>query len=133
MTQKTEKSKLSFEDQCFQWASGFYLTDHLPDDFFIHDPETCDLEDWEEYKDGLLENNLWEPFEFYVANQIASEIASLSHWIENGNYPKKEDTTLTNDERYEFIKLYDILRDMDFELTEKQVSVFEKIQEGKNV
>ena len=37
---------------------------------------------------------------------------------------------LTHDERYEFIKLYDILRDMDFELTDKQVSVFEKIQEA---
>jgi len=36
---------------------------------------------------------------------------------------------LTYDERYEFIKLYDILRDMDFELSEKQQSVFEKIQE----
>jgi len=36
---------------------------------------------------------------------------------------------LTYDERYEFIKLYDILRDMDFELTEKQQSVFEKIEE----
>ena len=36
---------------------------------------------------------------------------------------------LTYDEVYEFIKLYDILRDMDFELTEKQQSVFEKIQE----
>ena len=27
------------------------------------------------------------------------------------------------------MKLYDILRDMDFELTDKQVSVFEKIEE----
>ena len=36
---------------------------------------------------------------------------------------------LTYDEQYEFIKLYDILRDMDFELSEKQQSVFEKIQE----
>ena len=35
---------------------------------------------------------------------------------------------LTYDERYEFIKLYDILRDMDFELSEKQQTVFEKIQ-----
>ena len=43
--------KLSFKDACFQWASGFYLTEHLPDDFFIHDPEVCDEgEDWEEYK-----------------------------------------------------------------------------------
>ena len=37
---------------------------------------------------------------------------------------------LTYDERYEFIKLYDILRDMDFELSEKQQSVFEKIEGG---
>ncbi len=36
---------------------------------------------------------------------------------------------ITNQEQYEFIKLYDILRDMDFELTDNQVSVFEKIQE----
>ena len=36
---------------------------------------------------------------------------------------------LTYDERYEFIKLYDILRDMDFELLEKQQPVFEKIEE----
>ena len=35
---------------------------------------------------------------------------------------------LTFDEQYEFIKLYDILRDMDFELTPLQESVFEKIQ-----
>ena len=35
---------------------------------------------------------------------------------------------LTYDEQYEFIKLYDILRDMDFELTPLQESVFEKIQ-----
>jgi len=36
---------------------------------------------------------------------------------------------LTNDEAYQFIKLYDLLRDMDFELTNLQVSVFEKVQE----
>ena len=39
---------------------------------------------------------------------------------------------ITFDEAYEFIKLYDTLRDMDFELTNKQQSVFEKIQEVKN-
>ena len=40
---------------------------------------------------------------------------------------------VTNDELYEFVKLYDILRDMDFELTEKQTNVFDKIltMEGK--
>jgi hypothetical protein len=37
---------------------------------------------------------------------------------------------LTFDEVYQFVKLYDILRDMDFELTPLQESVFEKIQTG---
>ena len=35
--------------------------------------------------------------------------------------------TLSNDELYEFVKLYDILRDMDFELTPNQTNVFDKI------
>ena len=34
---------------------------------------------------------------------------------------------VTNDELYEFIKLYDILRDMNFELTTNQTNVFDKI------
>ena len=34
---------------------------------------------------------------------------------------------ITFDEQYEFIKLYDLLRDMDFELTPRQQSVFEKV------
>ena len=35
---------------------------------------------------------------------------------------------ITFDEAYQFIKLYDILRDMDFELTENQRLVFETIE-----
>ena len=42
------------------------------------------------------------------------------------------DLELTFDEQYEFIKLYDVLRDMDFELTPLQESVFEKIQFASN-
>lgn len=38
---------------------------------------------------------------------------------------------LTFDEQYEFIKLYDILRDMDFELTPNQTSVFEKVLDSE--
>jgi len=34
---------------------------------------------------------------------------------------------VTNDELYEFVKLYDLLRDMDFELSENQTNVFDKI------
>ena len=36
------------------------------------------------------------------------------------------------DELYEIIKLYDLLRDMDFELTETQVEVFEKLQDSED-
>ena len=35
------------------------------------------------------------------------------------------------DELYEIINLYDILRDMDFELSETQVEVFEKLQDAE--
>ena len=46
-----------------------------------------------------------------------------------------ENTTIsvsfTGDELYEIIKLYDILRDMDFELSETQVEVFEKLQDAE--
>jgi len=76
---------LTFEDKCFQWASGFYLTEHIPDEWF--DEDEYDEDDQNEY----LENNLWEPFQFYSADMIAKEIASLAHWIQEGNYPKKED------------------------------------------
>ena len=39
---------------------------------------------------------------------------------------------ITFDEKYEFIKLYDVLRDMDFELTPKQVDVFDRVQSMEN-
>ena len=35
---------------------------------------------------------------------------------------------LTYDEQYEFVKLYDILRDMDFELNDHQIETFDTIQ-----
>ena len=37
--------------------------------------------------------------------------------------------SFTGKELYETIKLYDILRDMDFELTDTQVEVFERLQD----
>ena len=42
------------------------------------------------------------------------------------------DLQLTYDEAYQFIKLYDILRDMDMPLTPKQMSVFEKVMTGNH-
>ena len=41
------------------------------------------------------------------------------------------DLELTFDEAYKFIKLYDILRDMDMPLTSKQHSVFEKVLDAQ--
>ena len=35
---------------------------------------------------------------------------------------------LTHDELYEMVKLYDLLRDMDFELSSKQVDVLDRLQ-----
>ena len=93
MTEETKKSKLSFEDACFQWASGFYLTDHLPDEWFLEDESNWSegYDSFDEYQDDTLESTLWEPFQFYDANQITKEIESLAYWIRNGQYPKKED------------------------------------------
>ena len=34
---------------------------------------------------------------------------------------------VTNDELYEFVKLYDTLRDMDFEFTTNQTNLFDKV------
>ena len=76
---------LTFEDKCFQWASGFYLTEHIPDEWFDKDEYN------EEDKDEFLESHLWQPFEFYSARMISKEIASLAHWIQEGKYPKKEE------------------------------------------
>ena len=45
------------------------------------------------------------------------------------NEDKMRMIRVTNDELYEFVKLYDLLRDMDFELTENQTNVFDKILE----
>ena len=39
--------------------------------------------------------------------------------------------SFTGKELYETIKLYDILRDMDFELTDTQVEVFERLQDAE--
>ena len=35
---------------------------------------------------------------------------------------------MTHDELYEMVKLYDLLRDMDFELSPKQVNVLDRLR-----
>ena len=39
--------------------------------------------------------------------------------------------SFTGKELYETIKLYDVLRDMDFELSDTQVEVFERLQDAE--
>ena len=38
---------------------------------------------------------------------------------------------MNGDQIYQMVKLYDILRDMDFPLTSKQVEVFDKIHDAE--
>ena len=38
---------------------------------------------------------------------------------------------MNGDQIYQMVKLYDLLRDMDFPLTSKQVEVFENIQDAE--
>ena len=54
----------------------------------------------------------------------------MDKWLQDA-YPEKFSVAFTGDELYEIIKLYDILRDMDFELTETQVEVFERLQDAE--
>ena len=54
----------------------------------------------------------------------------MDKWLQDA-YPEEISVAFTGDELYEIIKLYDILRDMDFELTETQVEVFEKLQDAE--
>ena len=54
----------------------------------------------------------------------------MDKWLQDAQ-PEKVSVGFTGDELYEIIKLYDILRDMDFELSETQVQVFEKLQDAE--
>jgi putative heme iron utilization protein len=38
---------------------------------------------------------------------------------------------LSNDQLYNMVKLYDILRDMDMDLNDEQISAFENIQDAE--
>ena len=48
------KTKLTFEDACFQWASNQFLYEELPDDYF---------EMSEEDQHTHLEYHAWAPLE----------------------------------------------------------------------
>ena len=78
----TKKTKLSYEDACFQWASMQFLYEPLDDDYF-------ELSQEDQHKH--LEEYAWEPLSFHDGYQIASYIDSLADHIIKEAYPKKED------------------------------------------
>ena len=62
-------SEVITEKESIIWASGHYLTEHLPKDF----------DAWEEEDlDNYLLDNIWEPFEYYSADQIWENIENLA-------------------------------------------------------
>ena len=74
--------KLTYEQRCFIWASGHYLSDSLEPDFF-------DLETQDQFK--FLEENAWEPFEDYRGKDIYQWIGQLAYDIQNKLYPMEND------------------------------------------
>ena len=58
------------DKESFMWASGHYLTQHLPNDY----------DEWEEEElDKFILDNVWEPFEYYSANDVWENISNLAH------------------------------------------------------
>ena len=66
-----------------------------------------------------------------TGQRVLSLLGMLSHRILDMIEKLNVSVSFTGDELYETIKLYDILRDMDFELSETQVEVFEKLQDAE--
>ena len=82
MTEETKKSKLSFKDACFQWASNQFLYEEIPDEYF----------EWsEDTQHEHLERYAWEPISYHQGYKIAQYIDSLADHIIEEVYPKKED------------------------------------------
>ena len=52
-----------------RWASGFYLCETLPENWES-------LEDWEQ--DEFVTENAWQPFEYWSAKDLWTEISSLA-------------------------------------------------------
>ena len=58
------------EKESIIWASGHYLSNHLPEEYDEWD--TKDI-------DNYLLSNVWQPFEYYSADDIWSFIETLAY------------------------------------------------------
>ena len=62
------------EEQIFARMSGYFLCQHLPDDWA----------DWPEEKlDKFFEDNAWEPLEYWPVNDVYELIDSLTRDVMN--------------------------------------------------
>ena len=75
-------SKLTYQQRCFIWASGFYLGEEVADDFFNNETEV---------QFEILEENAWQPFEDYRGKDIYQYISQLAYEIQNKLYPMEND------------------------------------------
>ena len=75
-------SKLTYQQRCFMWASGFYLGDEVDEIFWT-------LNDEEQFE--YLEENAWEPFENFRGKDIYQWIGQLAYEIQNKLYPMEND------------------------------------------
>jgi len=73
-------TKLTYEDECYIWASSFYLFETIDEDFF-------ELSDKERYKH--LEEYAWEPFEFVDGYTIDGHINELAAHLIDNTYPER--------------------------------------------
>ena len=79
---------MDYETRCEQWASGFYLTDNIPDEYYT---------EWDEdEQDQFIQDNLWEPFQFWRTKDVLEQIDVLAYHIRNKDYPTNEDTNNAN-------------------------------------
>lgn len=62
---------MTYENRIWQWAAGFYIAanDGLFDKYFEWDNEQ---------QEEFLQNNAWEPFQYWEGHQIAEEIDKLA-------------------------------------------------------
>ena len=73
---------LTYQQRCFIWASGHYLSEELDPDFY-------DLETEDQFE--TLEQMALEPFEDYRGKDIYRYISQLAWDIENKKYPTEND------------------------------------------
>jgi len=62
-------SNLIKKDKDLIWASGHYLTENFPEEFT----------EWEEDEiDGFIEDNIWQPFQYYSPSYVWEQIYDLA-------------------------------------------------------